>query len=123
MLERSGRLGRREILAFLPCLEASLWRGSGVKVEETPDPFLVGREVPSLKWREELGSGCESDIGGEGGGWLGDLKVTGGRREGRIEGFKGEILVVEEKDVQILVHIMYTGCRRCFAHSSLPLCK
>ena len=56
---------------------------------------------------------------------MGDLKVTGGggRREGRIEGFKGEILVVEEKDVLILVHIMYTGCRRCIAHSSLPLCK
>ena len=66
-------------LVFLQCWEVSLWRGGGGKVEETPDLFcLVGREVPSLKWREELGSGCERDIGGEGGGWFGDLEVTGG---------------------------------------------
>ena len=34
--------------------------------------------MPSLKWREEPGSGCERDIVGERGGWFGDLEVTGG---------------------------------------------
>ena len=74
-----------------------------MKVEETPDPFLVGREVPSLKWREELGSGCESDIGGgEGGGWLGDLKVKeGGGREEK-KGSRVEYLWLKRRMSQFL---------------------
>ena len=42
---------------------------------------ILGRKSSAQLEVEELGSGCESDIGGEGGGWLGDLKLTGGREE------------------------------------------
>ena len=97
-----------------------------MKVEETPGHFLVGREVPSLKWREELGSGCESDIGGEGGGRLGHLDVTGGGDRGeeggknrRVQGWN--TCGWREGCPHSCPHVH--RLQEVFAHSSLPLFK
>jgi len=56
---------------FLPCWEISWWTGGGMKVEDATDVFfLVRREVPSLRWRRDVGGG---------GLWLGG-RLEGDRR-------------------------------------------